>query len=84
MSLAATDLHFLHAIERVPAAGAHWVGIFFEVNLTGAEPRNCEPAKHADVGWFAETALPDPTVDYVQHVLRVSSAGERHSVWSER
>ena len=75
------DVRFLHAIERVPPSGDHWVGVFFEVDGASAQPVNREPHKHSALEFFPASALPDRTVDYVRHVVDAARRGERHSEW---
>jgi 8-oxo-dGTP pyrophosphatase MutT (NUDIX family) len=77
------DLRFLHAIERVPAAGSHWVGMFFEVDVAGLDPVNREPHKHSALDFFPVAALPDRTVDYVRHVVDAARRGEEYSEWRD-
>ena len=38
-------LGFIHAIERAPDSGEHWLGMFFAVTVTDAVPHNREPEK---------------------------------------
>ena len=75
------DLRFLHVIERVPSSGNPWVGMFFEVCVAGVDPVNREPHKHSAMSFFPNSALPDPTVDYVRHVVDAVRRGERYSEW---
>jgi 8-oxo-dGTP diphosphatase len=75
------DVRFLHAIERVPEFGNHWVGMFFEVDVASVNPANREPHKHNWLQFFPSSALPDRTVDYVRHVVDAVRRGEGHSEW---
>jgi 8-oxo-dGTP diphosphatase len=75
------DILFLHAIERVPTSGGHWVGVFFAVDVAGSKPVNREPHKHSALHYFPISALPDRTVDYVRYVIDAVRRGERHSEW---
>jgi len=75
------DLRFLHVVERVPLSGNHWIGLFFEVDVAGAEPVNREPGLHGALGFFPISGLPDRTVDYVRHVIEATRRGEGHSTW---
>lgn len=77
------DLHFLHAIERVRASGSNWLGLFFEVDVTGVNPVNQEPHKHSALSFFPTSALPDTTIDYVRHVVHAAPRGEGHSEWRD-
>jgi 8-oxo-dGTP diphosphatase len=75
------NVSFVHVIERVPASGSPWVGLFVEVDVAGAMPVNREPQKHSALRFFPATALPDRTVDYVRHVVDAVRRGEGHSEW---
>lgn len=75
------DVRFLHVIERVPASGSHWVGLFFEVDIAGTSPINREPHKHSALRFCPTSSLPDRTVDYIRHVIDVARRGEGHSEW---
>ena len=81
--VAPRDVRFLHAIERVPAAGSHWIGLFFEVDVAGVNPVNREPHKHSALQFFPSSALPDRTVDYIRHVVVAARKGEGHSEWRD-
>lgn len=41
-------------------AGDHWVAPVYLVEAFEGEARILEPTKHADLGWFELTALPQP------------------------
>lgn len=75
------DVRFLHVVERVPASGSPWVGIFFEVHVTSVDFVNLEPHKHSALSFFPLSALPDRTVDYVRHVIDAAGRGEGYSEW---
>jgi 8-oxo-dGTP diphosphatase len=77
------DVRFLHAIERVPGSGNHWVGMFFEVDVASVNPVNREPHKHSGLQFFPGSALPDRTVDYVRHVVDAVRRGEGYSEWQD-
>jgi 8-oxo-dGTP diphosphatase len=76
-------VRFLHAIERVPGSGNHWVGMFFEVDVASVNPVNWEPHKHSRLQFFPSSALPDRTVDYVRHVVDAVRRGEGYSEWQD-
>lgn len=82
ISVEPSELTFLHAIERVPSAGSHWVGMFFEVGIADAQPVNREPDKHSALSFLPSSALPPNTVDYVRHVLGAAARGESYSEWN--
>jgi 8-oxo-dGTP pyrophosphatase MutT (NUDIX family) len=51
------------------------VDFFFTCTRWTGEPRLLEPAKAADLGWFALDDLPDPVVPHELAVLRALAAG---------
>jgi len=51
------------------------VDFFFGCRSWRGEPRRMEPAKSADLGWFALDALPDPVVPHEHAVLSRLLAG---------
>lgn len=74
-------LRFVHFIERAPTSGIPWAGAFFEVTIADASPRNTEPQKHSDLGFFPIADLPEATVDYVQHAIHATASGRQFSEW---
>jgi 8-oxo-dGTP diphosphatase len=83
IQVAPRDVRFVHAIERVPAFGSHWIGLFFEVDVANFDPVNREPHKHNALQFFSTSALPDRTVDYIRHVVDAARRGEGHSEWRD-
>jgi 8-oxo-dGTP diphosphatase len=50
----------LAVVETIGLAGQHWVSPVYLARLTLGEPRNCEPEKHGEIGWFALDRPPEP------------------------
>jgi ADP-ribose pyrophosphatase YjhB (NUDIX family) len=46
--------------ETIGLDGQHWVSPVYLARLEAGDPRNCEPEKHAEIGWFALGAPPEP------------------------
>jgi len=75
LSLALTDLKLVHVMHRKEEDER--MDFFFLSNNTSEEPRNAEPEKCDDIGWFALNELPDNTIpfikqgitNYLQHAL---------------
>jgi 8-oxo-dGTP diphosphatase len=78
-----SDLDLALMLDRLPADGGHWVGVFFVVEHHGEEPFNAEPAKCREIGWCSPAALPRETVDYVGSALQRAADGERYAVWRD-
>ena len=80
-----SDLRLLLMLDRLPNDGGHWVGAFFELasGQLSQEPRNAEPSKCRELGWYPLSNLPHPIVDYVGDALRRSMAAERYAVWED-
>ena len=71
------DLAFAHVVHR--ADRGQRVGFFFSALRWRGEPRNMEPHKASDFGWFALDALPDDMVPYVRRAIELWRAGEFYS-----
>ena len=52
----------------------HWVSPVFLAHSYEGEPRNREPDKHAEIGWFALGALPQPLSAAAAGALKALSA----------
>jgi len=83
LSLDASELHLAMMLDRLPSDGGHWVGAFFDVVHRGQEPRNAEPTKCRELGWYSLFDLPNTLVDYVRHAVLKSAEGERYAVWQD-
>ncbi|MEV0143445.1 MULTISPECIES: NUDIX domain-containing protein [unclassified Nonomuraea] len=64
------DLAFVHVMHRAPDR----VGFFFAARAWAGEPRNAEPHKCSEIGWWPLGGLPADIVAYpaeaLRHVLR--------------
>jgi ADP-ribose pyrophosphatase YjhB (NUDIX family) len=76
IELAPDDLEFAHVVHR--ADRGQRVGFFFSARRWRGEPRNMEPHKASDFGWFPLDALPDDMVPYVRRAIERWRAGERY------
>lgn len=79
VTISAEDLLPLCAMHRTH--GNHdpideRVDFFFEVRHWSGEPRVMEPAKNAELRWFALTDLPDPVVPHELYVFEQLRAGD--------
>jgi 8-oxo-dGTP pyrophosphatase MutT (NUDIX family) len=65
------ELTFLTAMQRTRHAAAidERIDFFFSCREWTGVPRIVEPAKCADLAWFALDALPDPVVPHERFVL---------------
>ena len=43
----------------VPEEGVHWVSPVFLARIASGTPRNAEPEKHSEIGWFGLDELPE-------------------------
>ena len=77
IELAPDDLAFAQVVHR--ADRGQRVGFFFSAIRWRGEPRNMEPHKASDFGWFPLDALPDDMVPYVRRAIERWGAGERYS-----
>ncbi len=77
IELAPDELEFAHVVHR--ADRGQRVGFFFRALSWRGEPRNMEPDKADDFGWFALDALPEAMVPYVRRAIEGWHAGQRYS-----
>jgi len=76
IELTPDDLAFDQVVHR--ADRGQRVSFFFSAFRWRGEPRNMEPHKASDFGWFPLDALPDPMVPYVRQAITRWRAGERY------
>jgi 8-oxo-dGTP diphosphatase len=76
-------MRLVHLLHRDPAPGEEWpwVGAFFDAGDMVGDPVNREPEKCLAMEWHPIDALPSPTVDYVEHVLKAVAEGVAYSEW---
>jgi ADP-ribose pyrophosphatase YjhB (NUDIX family) len=60
IGVAIESLGFLCAVDQIGPDGQHWVSIVERARILAGVPAIREPAKLADLGWFAPNALPAP------------------------
>ena len=76
IELAPDDLAFAQVVHR--ADRGQRVGFFFSASRWRGEPRNTEPHKASDLGWFPLDALPDDMVPYVRQAIARWRTGEHY------
>ena len=70
------DLRLVHVMYRAAAdATGERADFFFDTASWEGEPRNCEPDKCDEVGWFPLYRLPQNTVGYLTDAIAASSRG---------
>ncbi|OIV37455.1 hypothetical protein BIV57_10830 [Mangrovactinospora gilvigrisea] len=74
---ALTLAHVLHDLDADDHRDR--LQLFFEVGDYTGPIRNREPDKCADLLWWPQDDLPDPTVAYAAHALHAIAAGQRCS-----
>jgi ADP-ribose pyrophosphatase YjhB (NUDIX family) len=65
----------LGVVEMVGLDDQHWVSPIYLARLIAGEPRNCEPAKHADVAWFSPDNPPSPLAAAARQALAALAGG---------
>ncbi|THD45390.1 MAG: NUDIX domain-containing protein [Bradyrhizobium sp.] len=65
----------LCVVETIGVDGQHWVSLVHRARLVAGEPSNCEPHKHAELGWFALDAPPEPLSAAARQALAALAAG---------
>ena len=76
IELTPDDLAFAQVVHR--ADRGQRIGFFFSASRWRGEPRNMEPHKASELGWFPLDALPDTMVPYVHRAIERWRAGERY------
>jgi 8-oxo-dGTP pyrophosphatase MutT (NUDIX family) len=71
------SLSLVHVMHR--RSDEERMGFFFRAGTWGGEPRNCEPHKCDDLGWFPVGAPPGETIPYIRAALEHVFAGRPYS-----
>ena len=71
------DLRFAHLMHRREADER--LDIFFTANKWEGEPKNMEPDKCDDLGWFPLDDLPPNTIPYIKEAIENFRAGIHYS-----
>lgn len=76
------DLRLAYIMYRAPhdETGTR-SDLFFTAERYTGEPRNMEPEKCDEVGWFAADNLPENTVAYLRHAIEHARKGEMFCDW---
>jgi 8-oxo-dGTP diphosphatase len=61
--------------QMVGIDGKHWVSPVFRASVLHGEPVNCEPAKIAEVRWFALDAPPSPLAQGAKDAIEALERG---------
>lgn len=69
INLKKEDLKIVHTIH-IKYDGTELIGFFIEAAKWDGEPKNMEPEKHDDLGWFDINNLPENTIPYLNGVLK--------------
>lgn len=70
------DLRLVHVMYRAAHdATGERADFFFDTPAWEGEPRNCEPDKCDEVGWFSLDRLPENTVGYLVDAITAASRG---------
>jgi 8-oxo-dGTP diphosphatase len=71
------DLDFIHVTHRT--SDGERVSFYFQPRTWVGEPRNAEPHKADDAGWFPLSALPENIMDFQKAALAEIRAGKMYS-----
>jgi ADP-ribose pyrophosphatase YjhB (NUDIX family) len=69
------NLKMAHVLHSRHADRGECIGFFIQATAWDGEPRNMEPHKCDNIGWFAVDALPENTVLHLIHVLKKIKQG---------
>jgi 8-oxo-dGTP diphosphatase len=81
ISINPEDLTFAHCMHRLQADER--IDLFFTVDKWQGEPKNMEPEKCDDLGWFPLDNLPDNIIPYIRQALQSQQEGIYYSEWWE-
>lgn len=81
LTIAPADLALVHVMHRAgeQAGDQERVGFFFRAARWSGEPRNGEPHKCDDLGWFPIDRWPVNTIPYIRTALEHVLAGRPYS-----
>ena len=77
LSIRPEDLRLCHVIHR--KGTEERISFFFTTEVWRGEPRNLEPHKCSELGWYPVDALPCNMVPYVRHAVSQVAAGQPYS-----
>lgn len=72
-------LSFAHVMNRRRPSGKAVIEFFHIANEWSGEPRNCEPEKCDEVGWFPVHALPETMAPYARQAIDAVRRGQYFS-----
>ncbi len=79
VDIAPADLSGVHVLHNND--GIEYIDIFFRATKWEGEPKNMEPQKSDDAGWFALDALPSPITPHVESALKHIQNNGVYSEW---
>jgi len=71
------DLCMCHVIHRLGTQER--ISFFFSTQVWRGEPKNMEPEKCSELGWYSLTALPPNVVPYIRHAIDQVIQGNSYS-----
>ena len=73
-----------HIMSRVRAEGSHRIDVFYVLNISSnTKPEILEPDKCDDAGWYTIDELPNNTIPYIAHALKMVFNNPDQITWSE-
>jgi len=83
IDIALDDLRVVHLVQRL-GPDREYVDFYLTADKWKGEPRNMEPDKCDDLGWFDFNKLPKNIVGYIPVVIRKIEAGQIYTQYDER
>jgi 8-oxo-dGTP diphosphatase len=72
-----SDLKFAHAMHH--RDGNEYIDVYFEAKTWEGEPKNAEPERADEIGWFRLADLPENTLPNVRQALAEYQRGSYYS-----
>ncbi|MFA5946954.1 MAG: NUDIX domain-containing protein [Patescibacteria group bacterium] len=78
------DAEFVFTLHRPFATDGDRVDAYFRIKAWEGEPKNIEPEKCDDLGWFGYDALPDNLISKLKIVFEGMKNGEHYAEVDDR
>lgn len=74
----------VHTMFRVRDVDSERVDLFFVARRWSGEPRNAEPDKCKEIGWYPPRDLPENTIPYIREAINRWQEGDVYSEYEDK